>query len=345
MHRSFLAISATALLLLSSSCVLRSEQPVRWRGDSPELVWPVPPAQPRIKYLRSLHGSADFSSNNVGTTFFRWLSGEKDKNFALSVPFGVAADGDGRVWVTDPPQRTIFCFDLRREKVSILQVLSGRYLMSPTGISYDPVKDILSVADSALNTVFVFTPDGTLLGERVPEGGYGRPGGVAFDADSTLYVADVTRHQVVKFAADGSFLGVIKGQAAPEHGFNSPVHLAVDTEQQLYVTDSMNFRVEKFDEVGKSLSVFGKIGDVPGSFARPRGVAIDSERHLYVADALLDNVQIFNQEGQLLLAFGKTGTERGEFSLPAGLFIDRHNRLYVVDSYNQRIQIFTYLTD
>lgn len=336
---------AVILLSLFSSCVARSRQPIRWSVDSVELVWPSPPAQARIKYLRSLHGTTDFSSNNTRDTFFRWISGEKGKVYSLLVPFGVTADGDGRVWVTDPQQHAIFCFDLRLQTVKALRVLSGQSLLTPTGIAYDLETNSLCVADSGRKTVYMFTPEGELLGERIPSGGYGRPGGVVFDAASNLYVADVSRHRVLKFDVQGTYLGVIEGQQAPEYSFNSPAHLSVDKDQNLYVTDSMNFRVEKFDAGGQSVRTFGKIGDVSGSFARPRGVAVDSAGHVYVADAILDNVQIFNQGGQLLLSFGETGTDHGKFSLPAGLFVDQHDRLYVVDSYNMRVEIFQYLSE
>ncbi|PLX97253.1 MAG: 6-bladed beta-propeller [Desulfuromonas sp.] len=326
-----------------SSCA--PSNPRNWLNPAPtKLEWPRPPEQPRIRFLRAIETGGGFSSlESASGRFLSWLTGSEGVRFLFVSPYGVAADGFGKVWVADAGLQTVLSFDFVKHDFSHFNSADGFLFRSPVGLAYDESSAKLYVSDSVLKKVFSFDADGRYLSSI--DYPFERPAGLTVDQHGNLYVVDVVKGAVFSFDPSGELLQVFEGGQLPEFRFNLPSNVAVDAEGQVYVVDSMNFRVEVFSPDGRSKGLIGQLGDVAGSFARPRGVAVDSEGHIYVADAAFGNVQIFSSDGTLLLYFGKSGEETGEFSLPAGICIDRDDRIYVVDAFNKRIQIFQYLPD
>lgn len=316
-----------------------------WADPQVDLVWPGSPAEPRIRFLRAITGPADFHDESQTGRFFRWIVGEKKQQIQLNFPYGVAADGEGKVWVTDTGSRIVHVFDLVRNRVDYLANAGNEPFLSPIGVTVDSGRRRLYVSDSVLKKVFLFDHEGSFLGFRQPPGGFGRPAGLATDTEGNLYVVDVLKGEVEVFSAAGDYLRSIGSTQTSDGKFNRPSNVFVDGSGRVFVTDSMNFRVEIIGSQGEPLGTIGQLGDVPGAFARPRGVAVDSEGHVYVADAAFDNLQIFDAAGRLLLYFGGLGRGPGKFNLPAGLYFDRNDRLYVVDAFNHRVQIFQYLAE
>jgi DNA-binding beta-propeller fold protein YncE len=274
----------------------------------------------------------------------RWVAGAPDRGPDLQSPYGVAADGDGLIWVADSGTQAVHAFDLSRGKVTYLTNFGRERLVTPVGVAVDSQRRLLYVSDAGLGKVFAVDYQGDLQGLRQPPGGYGRPAGMAMDLQGNLYVVDVVKGVVDVFSPEGVFVRAIDGHQLEGGGFNLPSNVFVDKDGNVFVTDSMNFRIAVFDRLGEVLGTIGELGDGPGTLARPRGVAVDSRGHVFVGDAAFDNIQLFDLAGQLLLYFGSPGNGPGEFALPAGLFIDRVDRLYVADAHNHRIQIFQFLS-
>jgi sugar lactone lactonase YvrE len=341
--RFFLALLVFAFLL--PGCAAPRTAEIAWNESGVDLVWPSPPSPPRIKYLRTMSGSSDFAGEGAGSRFLRWVAGEPDRGPDLQSPYGVAADGDGLIWVADSGTHAVHAFDLARGKVTYLTNFGRERLVTPVGVAVDSQRRLLYVSDAGLGKVFAVNYKGDLQGLRLPPGGYGRPAGLSTDQLGNLYVVDVVKGVVDVFSPEGSFVRVIDGHQLEGGGFNLPSNVFVDKDGNVFVTDSMNFRIAVFDHGGEVLGAIGELGDGPGTFARPRGVAVDSRGHVFVGDAAFDNIQLFDLAGQLLLYFGSPGNGPGEFALPAGLFIDRFDRLYVADAHNHRIQIFQFLSE
>jgi DNA-binding beta-propeller fold protein YncE len=342
--KGWLAVLICALSLTGlSGCAAGKLSDLAWQEPGVNLVWPEAPETPRIRYLRTLTGAGDFREETKQSRLFRWVTGEKDQDISFVSPYGVTADGEGRVWVTDTGAGLVHFFDLNRRRVEYWGQAGKQAFVSPGGIVLDRIRKRLYVSDSVLNQVFMMSLEGELQGTLQSPGGFGRPAGMAMGPQGDVYVADVLKGVVEVFTSAGVYRSTIGSRAAPGAGFNRPANLWIDPSGKLFVVDSFNFRVEMIGADGAALGVLGAIGDVPGTFARPRGVALDSQGHVYVADATLDNVQIFDQTGQLLLRFGQRGVGPGEFSLPAGLCFDGDDRLYVVDAHNRRVQVFQYL--
>ena len=336
--KSLLVLSAFLLSACSSS-VLKSED---WQDVAFDQVWPEPPQPARIKLLRMIGNRSDMREDGEGQ-FFKWLLGEAESQLPLVSPYGIAADGKGRVWVADPAGSVIHIFDLAREDVDYVAQVGKQKLVSPVGLAYNPRLGIFYVSDSALNRVFALNPNGTLISEMKLPVGFSRPAGLSVGPWDDIFVTDVPNGTVEQFSPSGEHLRTITSAVGAGARFNHPTNVAVDTIGRLYVTDSMNFRVEVQSPLGELVSVIGSLGDKPGGFARPRGVAVDSEGHIYVVDAAFDNIQIFDMAGRLLLYFGQPGKGGGEFCLPAGIFIDQVDRIYLTESCNGRFQIFQYI--
>jgi len=321
-------------------CVAATLTQTDWQ-DPAQLAkgWPAPPGQKRIGLLRVV-GASSGADKSGGRLFLDWLLGEKREAVPLVSPYGVAADGLGRIWLADPGSGAVHGFNLATGEQSIINRAGEEGLVSPTGVVFSAGQ--LFVADSVLNRVFVFDPDGTLLGERSPPEGFGRPVALAVDTGKHLLVVDVVAGILREFDADGNFVRNIGCPDDPEGRFRFPVAVTVDSSNRIYVTDSMRFRIVVLSSAGDFLTSIGEIGTGTGTFARPRGVAVDSSGHVYVVDAAFDNVQIFDMAGQLLLFFGHPGKAGGELCLPSGIFIDGADRIYVADSCNQRLQVFQY---
>lgn len=343
MKRLLTLISCALCLGGLFGCASGRLSALAWQDPGVDLVWPAAPESPRVRYLRTLTGAGDFREETKQSRLFRWVTGEKNQDISFVSPYGVTADGEGRVWVTDTGAALIHFFDLSRKRVEYWGQVGKEPLASPGGIVLDRSRERLYVSDSVLNQVFILSLSGELQGKMQVSGGFGRPAGLALGPQGDLYVADVLKGVVEVFTPGGAHRATLGSKVTPDGKFNRPANLWVDSSGKLFVVDSFNFRVEMIGADGAALGTLGTIGDVAGAFARPRGVALDSQGHVYVADATLDNVQIFDQQGRLLLLLGGHGNGLGEFNLPAGLFIDQHDRLYVVDAHGRRVAVFQYL--
>lgn len=325
-------------LVFSAGCAARGGEGLFVSDPALSLVWPLPPDTPRIRYFRTINGPEDFRREGRPSRLMRWVVGEGEAELPLRAPYGVTADGEGRVWAADPEAHAVHVFDLAERQADYLLTAGEQMLVSPVGLAYDSERQWLYVSDTGLNQVFVLDRQGRLLGTRDPGEDFSRPAGMALDSSGRLYVADALRGRVEVFSPEGEHL-----RSFGEGTLYRPANLAVDPAGQVYVVDSLNFRIVVFTPEGDVRATLGAIGDGPGSFARPRGVAVDSQGHIYVSDAAFDNIQIFDMAGNLLLFWGGVGKEPGKFNMPAGLFFDGEDRLYVADMYNRRIQIFEYL--
>ena len=334
-------LSGLALGLAACAAPRQAEQP----EEAGEYVWPLPPEQPRIKYVRSIRTPADIGAKK-SLSVADVLLGEPDQLLdELEAPYGVHVDKEGRIFVADTGMHKVAVLDIPNKKFEIWGTGGKGTLTQPAGISSDGQGKIY-VTDSQEQRVVVYDRDGRFVTAMGGKDELMRPVGVAVnDALGRVYVADAQGHRIVVYGTDGRQLFTFGGNGSEPGQFNQPSHIAMDRQGKLYITDGFNFRVQIFDPDGNFLDTFGSIGDGIGQFARPKGVAVDSDGNIYVVDAAFSNFQIFNQAGELLLFVGSGGPNPGQFWLPAGAYIDDQDRIYIADQYNYRIQIFEYLGD
>lgn len=328
-----------ALSLLTALPCAAADEKAPVAGAAP--VWPAPPQQARIRHLQSVAKPEDLGRRKgLFRRIYEFFRGTEREE--IRKPMAVAVDGEGRLYVADPPAKCVHLFDPEAGKYDVFFGAGRHDFAFPIGV--DAEGSTVYVVDSASRRVYAMDRDGDLLrifgGEELV-----RPTGVVADrARGRLYVVDTPAHDIKVYDLDnGTRLKSLGGRGVEPGRFNYPTYAAVDRQGRLYVTDSLNARVQTLSADGEPLTTVGSFGDGTGNFSAPKGVGVDSEGHIYVADAAFDNVQVFDGEGRLLLYFGTTGQEAGQFWMPTALYIDHRDRIYVADSYNKRVQVFQYL--
>lgn len=311
-----------------------------------DLVWPEPPATPRIRFLYTLTEPEDI---NIKAGFFRKIIGAFRGPEARGIhsPYGLTRDAEGRLYVVDNFYQAVHVYDPGKNKYYRFPKKSPEAFRNPVDIALGTGGRIY-VSDSVAGQVHVFSDRGTRYSGSIGAGQLHRPTGLAVNHKTgELLVLDTMVSQLLVFdEGDLSLKRTVDGDnedGGNDSLFHLPTNVAVAGDGRVYVTDSMNFRIQALSADLEVTGSFGAAGNAPGNFSRPKGLATDSDGHVYVVDALFDNVQIFDDEGNLLLSFGAPGHEPGEFWLPNAIFIDPEDRIYVSDSHNKRVQVFQYL--
>jgi len=328
--------------------------------DYSNIVWPNPPAIPRIRYV-NWYASDSQKRNQEGNVQkkSKWmdrLAGTQTKEEVFTLPFslvqpnGIAIDSKGRIYTADSKVGAIFIFDPETKSVELMKHGVHGNFTHIVGLAMDD-NDRLFVSDPILKHVLVFNAQHK--GEDVITEGLVHPADMAIDTKNRLlYVSDTELDQVLVYDADSFKLLRKIGTTGHKHelttpgDFAKPTGVAVDEDGNLYVCDTLNNRIEVFDADGIFIQAYGKNGDAPPNFARPKGIAIDSDGHIWVADGIQDRVQVFNKEWQLLISFGGHGLLPGQFSGLVNVASDaKRNRIITSEIFPGRLQEFRYVTD
>ena len=179
-------------------------------------------------------------------------------NGQFNVPWGIAFDGAGHIIVSE-------CWGHR---VQVLRYSDGAHvrtigsegsgngqLSGASGIAVDGEGNV-AIFDSGNARVQVFRlSDGTHIrtigskgsgnGQLGGSGGRGYNGGVAFDSEGNLVVADGDNHrvQVLRYS-DGAHVRTIGSKGSDNGQFNYPSAIAIDSDGRIVVADTWNDRVQ-----------------------------------------------------------------------------------------------------
>lgn len=349
--KSLLALVMCGLL---SSCVTVAPRNVDMVGRSEtQLVFPLPPDEPRFVFERAIRSSADIVPEQESSALKRVLTGANE-NFAvgLSKPYAVAVR-QGKIYVSDSVNRSVVVFDVPNAKAYTAGDVEGEgQIIKPLGLDVDK-HGHLYVADATLKAVLIFDAKGKF---RLKIGGgtganalFDRLSSVTVDNDGKrVFVVDIggvssANHRVRVFdAQSGSHLFDIGTRGAGPGEFNLPRDVAIGKEGRIYVVDGGNFRVQIFNSEGKYLKSFGSVGKLLGNFARPKEIATDPQGNVYVVDAAFGNFQIFDPEGELLMYIGDRNERDlpAKYMLPSGIAVDEDGRIYFIDQWFRRLDIY-----
>lgn len=333
--RTTIHLGIMLLLVSLGGCIRKPDTPGK------ELVWPAPPDNPRIKFLRILRGENDITKHSRSLEV---IAGKKKKPVRLVKPYGVCVDREGRIYVSDTVLGKVLMWDFERDEFKVIGLDPGpATLLKALNVAVSE-KGNLYVSDAKRRCVNVYDKEANFLLAIGGPDRFVRPTGLAVDNNGgRLYVVDTGAHDLKVFNLTGKFLKTIGKRGTGDVEFNFPTNVCVDSAGKVYVADSFNFRVQIITPGGQLLRKFGSNGDGFGQFTRLKGVGVDSEGHIYAVDAGFCNVQVFDQLGRLLMFFGSGGKAAGMFQLPAGVFVDHRDRIYVADQINRRVQVFQYL--
>jgi sugar lactone lactonase YvrE len=243
-------------------------------------------------------------------------------------PQGIAADGNGNLYVAETPSSTI-----RR-------------------VTMQGVVTTVAGAAGARGTV-----DGSAAVAR-----FNLPGDLAADRDGNLYVSD-TGNQTIRKLSAGGVVTTLAGSAgvcgsadgsAMLAQFCDPRGIALDPSGNLYIADTGNHTIRRVDPAGRVSTLAGSPGvcgsaDGRGSaahFCQPRDITVDRKGNLYVADTGNSSVRMINLKGEVITLVGRApecGSADGQGAAarlcrPSSIAVDDDGDLYVADTGNSTIR-------
>lgn len=171
-------------------------------------------------------------------------------------PMGICVDPAGRILVVEAVRNVVQRFDA-----------AGNYLdsfgQSGTGDGqFDGATDVavdsagnLYVSDFRNHRIQKFDPARNYLAQwGSGNGGSLRPELMAINAADELLVADCSKSEIQKFAADGTFLGSLGSSGSGDGQFSCPGAVAVGASGDVYVSDGINQRIQRFGESSLTLT-------------------------------------------------------------------------------------------
>jgi DNA-binding beta-propeller fold protein YncE len=343
--KNILSAAVLASLLFLGGAHLAAQSAKAASEKPPDLVWPVPPDKPRIRFLEQFDSNFDVEPRKKRTWVDK-LVGNPDPNVTelFEKAAGAAIDSRNRILIAAMQKGTVYILDPPKHTVLRVRGDRGVQFKLPLGLAVEKSGNFY-VSDPALKIVMKFDPEGRLLAALGQDPKLENPTYLAVDEPrNRLFVVDSHRHQVLVYSLDSLKLMATVGQRGEKNGqFNFPVGIGVSRDGSFAVSDTGSCSVQVFSPDFKFVRRIGSQGTRPGQFTRPKGVAYDSQGHLYVVDAAFNNFQIFDDKGRVLMFVGNFGNKPGEFDLPSGISIDPKDRIIVSDQLNSRVQIFQFL--
>jgi streptogramin lyase len=279
-------------------------------------------------------------TNSASATYSNSLGSEGTGNGQLEMPFGMAINTSGDLYVADYRNKRVEEFSSTGKYLAQLGAEGSEGALSgPEGVAVDS-KGNIWVVDADADDVEEFSSSGAYL-QKFGSTGHGNgqlfvPRSIAVGANGDLYVVDSDNNRVEEFSTTGEYLGQFGSEGSGNGQFKQPVGIVI-AGGNVYVSDFSNDRVEKFNEKGEYLGQFGSKGTGNGQFNGPNGVAV-ADGVVYVVDEGNSRVEEFNEKGEYLGQFGSNGTGSGQFEEPWDIVTNSTGSVWVTDTVNDRVE-------
>jgi DNA-binding beta-propeller fold protein YncE len=315
-----------------------------------EIVWPLPPDQPVIRFDGVLYSEQDLGKD-VG--FFAKISGAlvgtRERMLAVQRPHDVWTDDGGRMFVTNGLQSGFWIFDPNEKEARIVNPAGAATVGKPMGITGDGAGTIF-IADPSGKRVVAMDEDGQFVQAYGGRDALLNPVDVALSPSGhRVYVADAYCHQVLIFdRTSGQLLRKLgrdegdvstkeAAKLATTHGL--PDH-GQDADTPPEALDAPETPGHGDDAPIEPSDLWENRGAAEGEFRYPAFLTTGPDGRLYVSDGMNFRVQVFDEDGEYLSMFGRMGDTPGAFSRPKGIEIDSEGHVYVVDGAFNNVQIF-----
>ena len=160
--------------------------------------------------------------------------------------------------------------------------------------------DCLAVADVKSCCVHMMSVEGVAK-TTIGKGKLGNKlGGIAFDREGNILVADTTNNRVLVYSQAGDCLGDLSKDRGP---FKIPQGIAVSEEGYIYVCDSGNHQISVHDENWQFENKFGALGVGDECFKNPKDICIGNDGYLYIVDCANMRVCVYTPKGEFVKLF------------------------------------------
>jgi len=344
-------------------------------GDS--LTWSVKSGTTLPSWL-SLSPGSNYSITTVAGDGNATFADGNSTTASFNIPFGVAVDSSGNIFVADEMNNKIRKIDSSGNVTTVAgdgnatfadgnsTTASFKY---PTGVALDGSGNIF-VSDYGNNKIRKIDTSGnvtTVAGTGVmgfADGNsttakFGQPTGVALDGSGNIFVADYGSNKIRKIDSSGNVTTVAgDGTATFADGnsttasFKDPYGVALDSSGNIFVSDTHNHRIRKIDINGNVTTVagtgnatFADGNSTTASFNNPTGIAVDSSGNIFVADWLNNRIRKIDTSGNVTTIAG-TGAPTfadgdstiAKFHSPSSVAVDSSGNIFVADQTNHRIR-------
>ncbi|CAH1244264.1 TRIM3 [Branchiostoma lanceolatum] len=270
--------------------------------------------------------TVDVGSNNPVLRFGQ--KGSQQGQFDW--PRDVAVRGD-RLYVADTLNSRVQVFDLSGN-------LCDSFSTTTKPVSVAVQTDGTIVVNSRYE-VMKMSPSGELLHRFLLGEYYTNPYGLAVQRDGRVVVADIGKHSIFLFEADGTLVKQVGGQGKGEGQFDMPCFVCVDKEDNVIVADKNNNCVQVFDKNLNFKHKFGQKGRQPQDMWGPMGVSADSRGNIVLTNIgeVSDvggvehgkKLQVFHPDGTWVSTISSDGDK---LKGPCGVAVTEDGHVFVADS-------------
>jgi sugar lactone lactonase YvrE len=243
----------------------------------------------------------------------------------FAVPAGVAADGNGNIFVADTNNNAVKEI-LAQGGYTTIQTL-GSGFNAPYAVAVDGGGNIF-VADRSNSAVKEILAAGGYTTINTVGSGFNSPSAVALDGNGNVFVSDAGNSAIEEILASGGYTTT----QILSTGLN-PFGLALDASGNIYVADFGYNAVKEILAQGG----YTTVQTLGGGFSIPGGVAVDPSGNVYVAD--YGNEAVKEIPASCISGANDAGCvfTLGSGLHPFGVALDASGNLYVADANNNRV--------